>query len=958
MAEEFSSNADTPDRGSSNIVSIQSTADGDIQIEEKIIEEKIASSPNNNTDDSVKAFTHHLKDSWDEVPDGVYDAGDNEKPHTMHKQNLSVQFLDFNISGDGVDAAVSGVDGGKPSPNDNEEGKTHKETVENKKGEYSSSILKQDDDKTSFANNIRKSWEEPDEDNDTTAHNSPSWGHRPTQSVQFLDSTMLEYAADLPVNKQNDDHQTEEVIVATKSVATAEAFEPPASSPSSREHTLSQLSPREIEANRSKTTTSSSSSRPTLGSDSPLSPYASDSEKRDIVVPIPLRPTAPAGGGVSRKHRRVFSGRSNPAMAHRRVNTRGDKSSNEKEFEGLDDESDDESDDQLLEQQDRRKKSFTMSTYEQPLSPATEAMPPPLPNRPPQAPPPPPHQYPPTYAAHTPPPSYDPYNNYGGQHPPPQHPHSSGTPRSSPVVSGYPQQQVAAVQQGSPSCNNQSTPSSTQSAPAGYNFTRSNSHPLPDHLGQPSLDEEHPLSPKSQRTQIKIHTDEKLFGDKKGQHKKEPSINPLPYQNDGHHRKQSSLGSFLATTDLFDEGDLDIFYEDSGYASAPEEGDHLNTNSHNKTLSSASFMRSLSSDDFLKQLHEEEAKEAATSNNDTPSQHHAPPPPHPSHPPNPPNGHQMHSTSPVMSHPQGYKMHSTSPVMSHPYAPSPPLYPPTAAPGYGYPHPPTPPGSMPGYGTPPPGSYPGTPTGYYQYGTWPHPNQQPHSASPSLPMHYSPDPQMQYQQSPYQYSQPPFMPHSDGYDVCQPALSNGQTQELLTEEQKRSSRRKCSVPECPNRVVQGGLCIAHGAKRKTCNHPGCTKNVKKAGMCSTHGPARKRCEFEGCVKVAVQGGRCIAHGAKKKVCSLEECTKQAIVGGMCKKHYDEVNGIVKVRGQRKKAAANNKQQPKSKAGESKNEGKGNHERGLSLFQDDDLMNTIINNVPQADNDGLHGLSAI
>ena len=161
---------------------------------------------------------------------------------------------------------------------------------------------------------------------------------------------------------------------------------------------------------------------------------------------------------------------------------------------------------------------------------------------------------------------------------------------------------------------------------------------------------------------------------------------------------------------------------------------------------------------------------------------------------------------------------------------------------------------------------------------------------------------------------------SDGYDVCQPALSNGQTTpELLSEEQKRSSRRKCSVPECPNRDVQGGLCISHGAKRKTCNHPGCTKSVKKAGMCSTHGPARKRCEFEGCVKVAVQGGRCIAHGAKKKVCSIEECTKQAIVGGMCKKHNDEANGIVRVRGRPKKAAANNKQQPKSKAAESKNE---------------------------------------
>jgi hypothetical protein len=100
-------------------------------------------------------------------------------------------------------------------------------------------------------------------------------------------------------------------------------------------------------------------------------------------------------------------------------------------------------------------------------------------------------------------------------------------------------------------------------------------------------------------------------------------------------------------------------------------------------------------------------------------------------------------------------------------------------------------------------------------------------------------------------------------------------------------RRKCAVDACPNRVVQGGLCISHGAKRKTCNFPGCTKNVKKQGKCSAHGPERKRCEAEGCTKVAVQGGKCISHGAKKKGCAVEGCAKQSIMGGMCKKHYDE-----------------------------------------------------------------------
>jgi len=104
-------------------------------------------------------------------------------------------------------------------------------------------------------------------------------------------------------------------------------------------------------------------------------------------------------------------------------------------------------------------------------------------------------------------------------------------------------------------------------------------------------------------------------------------------------------------------------------------------------------------------------------------------------------------------------------------------------------------------------------------------------------------------------------------------------------------RRKCNVEGCPNRVVQGGLCISHGAKRKVCSVVGCDKNVKKAGLCSAHGPARKKCEFEGCSKVAVQGGKCISHGARKKLCEYVGCTKQAILSGMCKKHRDEKMGL-------------------------------------------------------------------
>eukprot|EP00522_Entomoneis_paludosa_P005513 CAMPEP_0172450548 /NCGR_PEP_ID=MMETSP1065-20121228/8835_1 /TAXON_ID=265537 /ORGANISM="Amphiprora paludosa, Strain CCMP125" /LENGTH=716 /DNA_ID=CAMNT_0013202341 /DNA_START=367 /DNA_END=2517 /DNA_ORIENTATION=- len=153
-------------------------------------------------------------------------------------------------------------------------------------------------------------------------------------------------------------------------------------------------------------------------------------------------------------------------------------------------------------------------------------------------------------------------------------------------------------------------------------------------------------------------------------------------------------------------------------------------------------------------------------------------------------------------------------------------------------------------------------------------------------------------------------------------------------------RRKCTTPGCTNRVVQGGLCISHGAKRKTCKHPGCNKNVKKAGLCSTHGPARKRCEYGDCQKVAVQGGRCIAHGAKKKLCSVDECTKQAILSGMCKKHHDQT----KLR----KKHGDDYCRPVS---QSSGAHKPTHTRGLSIFQEmsADAISSILNdpNAPAA-----------
>jgi len=102
-----------------------------------------------------------------------------------------------------------------------------------------------------------------------------------------------------------------------------------------------------------------------------------------------------------------------------------------------------------------------------------------------------------------------------------------------------------------------------------------------------------------------------------------------------------------------------------------------------------------------------------------------------------------------------------------------------------------------------------------------------------------------------------------------------------------SIRRICSFNLCPNKNVQGGRCVAHGAKRKKCSHPGCLKHVKKAGMCSAHGAPRKRCDVIGCEKASVQAGRCNSHGMKKKLCSTEGCRKQSTLYGMCKQHNNE-----------------------------------------------------------------------
>jgi hypothetical protein len=121
-----------------------------------------------------------------------------------------------------------------------------------------------------------------------------------------------------------------------------------------------------------------------------------------------------------------------------------------------------------------------------------------------------------------------------------------------------------------------------------------------------------------------------------------------------------------------------------------------------------------------------------------------------------------------------------------------------------------------------------------------------------------------------------------------PSKDTSKPQGIRKRRRRKRVRSSCTIEGCPNRVVQGGVCITHGAKRKLCKFAGCDKGVKKAGFCSTHGPARKRCEIPGCSRVAVQGGICIGHGAKKNQCEAEGCRRLSVMAGLCKAHCDEV----------------------------------------------------------------------
>ena len=55
----------------------------------------------------------------------------------------------------------------------------------------------------------------------------------------------------------------------------------------------------------------------------------------------------------------------------------------------------------------------------------------------------------------------------------------------------------------------------------------------------------------------------------------------------------------------------------------------------------------------------------------------------------------------------------------------------------------------------------------------------------------------------------------------------------------KRKRKLCSQEGCDNHVVQGGVCVEHGARVKLCKQDGCKNQVQTGGVCIKHG-VRKR----------------------------------------------------------------------------------------------------------------------
>jgi hypothetical protein len=105
-------------------------------------------------------------------------------------------------------------------------------------------------------------------------------------------------------------------------------------------------------------------------------------------------------------------------------------------------------------------------------------------------------------------------------------------------------------------------------------------------------------------------------------------------------------------------------------------------------------------------------------------------------------------------------------------------------------------------------------------------------------------------------------------------------------DKERGARRRkyCSQDGCDNKVIQGGVCVRHGAIVKGCSQDGWDKQVQQGGVCVQHGARVKRCSQDGCDNKVVNGGVCVRNGAIVMFCNQGGCGNIVVQGGVCVWH--------------------------------------------------------------------------
>jgi len=84
------------------------------------------------------------------------------------------------------------------------------------------------------------------------------------------------------------------------------------------------------------------------------------------------------------------------------------------------------------------------------------------------------------------------------------------------------------------------------------------------------------------------------------------------------------------------------------------------------------------------------------------------------------------------------------------------------------------------------------------------------------------------------------------------------------------------------------VCVKHGTKKKQCSREGCTNQAQIGEVCIRHGainvdmnaPLRS-------AQILLQGGVCMKHGARVKQCSSDGCTNHARCGEVCIRHMGQ-----------------------------------------------------------------------